>query len=296
MSGKTIECAILFVNIAGSEGLHKNLGDLHAQDNITQVLGWMTEVCRKHSGVVIKTAGEEMLCCFVSCDDAVAASCELHRVLIEQPTHAGLHLSAACGLHFGSALMDQEDLFGDSVNVAARLVELAQPQQTLCTHAVVERLHPDWARATRTYDRTTVRGKHTLFTLYEVLWNDPNAEGTTEPIVEEGALAARQLTLALYGVKYRIAPSQAMVLIGRGTQCDLVVEHELASRVHALVEYRRGKFILVDQSANGTYVDGADGRQLFLRRESIPLAGEGTISAGTPARNKAGHVISYACE
>lgn len=295
MTGNTIESAILYASIAGATDAPA-AGPVQELDAVSQALGWTSEICRKHSGVIIKITAEEILGCFVSCDDAVAASRELHHVLATQITCTGGKLKACAGLHFGSAQMENDDLFGDAINVAARLLELAKPGQTLATHAVIERLPPDAARTTRTWDQTTVRGKHTLYTLYEVLAEEAQNGTEHPPASEEAMISSRQLTLELYGVRYTYAPSQAMVLIGRGRQCDLVVEHEFASRVHALIEYRRGRFILIDQSANGTYVDGSDGRQTFLRREPVPLSGSGTISAGTPAHTKPAHVIRFRCE
>jgi len=68
--------------------------------------------------------------------------------------------------------------------------------------------------------------------------------------------------------------------IGRADDNDLVVKGNLISRIHAKVELRRGKFILVDQSTNGTFLQNLQGTEKFVRRDSTELGGEGTIGLG----------------
>ena len=64
-----------------------------------------------------------------------------------------------------------------------------------------------------------------------------------------------------------------------GKKADMVVNDTMASREHARIECRRGKFILTDMSTNGTYVLTAEGPS-YLRREDIVLVGEGKIALG----------------
>ena len=60
----------------------------------------------------------------------------------------------------------------------------------------------------------------------------------------------------------------------------LVVKGNLISRIHAKFEMRRGKFMLVDQSTNGTFLQNVQGQEKFVRRDSTELAEEGTIGLG----------------
>ena len=68
--------------------------------------------------------------------------------------------------------------------------------------------------------------------------------------------------------------------MGRADDNDLVVKGNLISRIHAKVEMRRGKFMLVDQSTNGTFVQNVQGEETFIRRDTTELRGEGTIGLG----------------
>jgi predicted component of type VI protein secretion system len=70
------------------------------------------------------------------------------------------------------------------------------------------------------------------------------------------------------------------VAIGRDAQNDVVVADRLASRTHARIERRRDKFVLVDQSSNGTFVTIEGEPEVQLRREELMLRGRGRISFG----------------
>ena len=54
----------------------------------------------------------------------------------------------------------------------------------------------------------------------------------------------------------------------------------LISRLHARIEINRNKFVLIDQSTNGTFVQTADGEESFVRRDSLQIKGKGMIGLG----------------
>ncbi|HMD30125.1 MAG TPA: FHA domain-containing protein, partial [Steroidobacteraceae bacterium] len=86
------------------------------------------------------------------------------------------------------------------------------------------------------------------------------------------------------------------ITIGRAEENDLVVKGNLISRLHARVEINRNKFILVDQSTNGTFVIGKDGEEAFVRRDSMQIRGEGLIGLGKAPDSNSSQVIRYTCE
>jgi predicted component of type VI protein secretion system len=65
--------------------------------------------------------------------------------------------------------------------------------------------------------------------------------------------------------------------MGRDASVEIVVRDRRASRNHARIERRGEKFVLTDQSTNGTYVTFAGEPELFLRREEVVLRGRGSI-------------------
>ena len=77
-----------------------------------------------------------------------------------------------------------------------------------------------------------------------------------------------------------VGKDRSFINIGRQRHNDLVVDDIRVSRTHARIEYRRGKFILIDQSTNGTYAQDQGGKNIHLRRDETPLSGSGVISLG----------------
>ena len=91
----------------------------------------------------------------------------------------------------------------------------------------------------------------------------------------------------------RLDETSGTVILGRGKKADMVVNDTMASREHARIECRRDKFVLTDQSTNGTYVVTADG-PAYLRREETTLTGEGKISFGRELA-EAEEVVNFTC-
>ena len=79
--------------------------------------------------------------------------------------------------------------------------------------------------------------------------------------------------------------------LGRGKKVDFIVDDAMASREHARIACRRDKFVLTDQSTNGTYVETEEG-VAYLRREEMTLTGKGKISFGRDLA-EAQEVVSF---
>lgn len=105
----------------------------------------------------------------------------------------------------------------------------------------------------------------------------------------------RKPALALHymGYEQEIEEPCDGFILGRGRNCDLVVNLSHISRKHARLEFRQGKFLLIDQSLNGTSVLMEDGEEVRLRREELPLAGSGTISLGKDIQDAGEHLIRF---
>jgi hypothetical protein len=85
-------------------------------------------------------------------------------------------------------------------------------------------------------------------------------------------------------------------ILGRAKDCDLAVNSDLASRHHAQLVYRKGKFVLVDQSTNGTFVKTQGGKEVYVQSEALPLSGSGFISLGKAVSVDNEHLIYYSCQ
>jgi predicted component of type VI protein secretion system len=74
------------------------------------------------------------------------------------------------------------------------------------------------------------------------------------------------------------------------------VKGHLTSRLHARIEIGRSKFVVIDQSTNGTFVQTGDGEELFIRRDILQLKGHGMIGLGCLPEQGSPHTILFTCE
>ncbi len=285
--------AVMFVDVEGSTRLYESLGDKAAQSLIERCLNTVSEVIRAREGIIIKTIGDEVMSRFADEDKAIEAACAIQEQLEGNRGPDSLP-SVRIGLHYGLAIEKDGDIFGDAVNVAARVTSIAKGKQIITTEETINNLSPEHVALTRKFDKTRVKGKEGEVTIYEVLWR-PDGATEMHTAITRNVEGASLLSLGYRGKDYAIKPNAPDFLIGRDPRCDLMVESNFSSRVHARIEYRRGKFVLIDQSTNGTYVSIDQQADIYIKREELPLVGVGAIGLGEKAGTENEYVIRYAC-
>jgi len=298
MAPKKTQLTILFADISGSTRLYEVLGDAPARAKVASCLQMLTEVTGRHGGTVIKTIGDEIMCTFPTAAVAVAAACDMHEMLeddITEQTAAGpISLTIRVGLHHGPAILDAGDVFGDAVNVAARMASMAKAGQIITTQSTIEALPPILKASSRFIDRAPVKGKKETMDIFEVLWQQEDITRMSTGVIPEPADRA-ELQLRYHDVKLTLDADRTQVVMGRSKSADIAIAEALASRQHVRVEHRRGKFFIIDQSTNGTYVL-SDGNEAFLRREEMPLSGSGKISLGRSFSENPQEVVHFRTE
>jgi adenylate cyclase len=296
MAGKPETCAVMFADLAGSTALYDKLGDASAKAAVQTAMDKMAVITQANGGRVIKTIGDEVLAVYPTADQAAAAALAMQ---MDTSLRLGGAVGLRIGFHLGEVIAENNDVFGDVVNVAARLTGSAKTGQILTSDQAVARLTGDMAERARAFDFVQVKGKTRPLHIFEILWE--KAGSFTQMVthlekagVQDDGGAATRLELAAGARTLKLDEDQMPFTLGREAGCNLIVQATKASRVHAKFEYRRGKFVITDQSTNGTYVGQEGGAEVFLRRESMPLVGHGTISLGSPSKLEPDSVIRYA--
>jgi class 3 adenylate cyclase len=270
---------VLFADVSGSTKLYEVLGNARAQAIIARILTVLSECAAQHMGIVVKTIGDEVMCTFSSAREAADAAVAM-QMAVRQATLSGdlgmRSLAVRVGFHSGPVISHAEDVFGDTVNVAARVVAHAKPGQILVAKQTVRRLPKEGN--VRFIGSTQVKGKNTPLELFEIVW-DPENLTMVKSIVETRAGTTR-LTASFGSSILEMGPELPVLHMGRGPENEFVVPDPLASRVHARIEYRRDRFFLVDQSLNGTYLQIHGMAEVTLRRDEMVLERSGLISLG----------------
>ena len=296
MTPKNQPLAIMFADIAGSSGLYQNYGDEQALEAIDGCLAALRAAGDVYGGRVVKTIGDELMAVFPSADAAFCAAFEMQWRVADLPACGADKLAVRIGFHYGQALQQDGDVFGDSVNIAARLVQLAKPGQILTsgrTMAEVDRVHAAHARKLNTFK---LRGMEHEETLYEGLWQDnDNITAFISGVLPQSAGSGR-LILRYGDVATGVGADCHDLTLGRDAGCDVVVTSRRASRMHARIERRRDKFILIDQSSNGTFITDQNGHETVLRLEEMALRGRGFVSFGEPVVAGSAELLEFVCE
>jgi len=299
MSRQNVDVAVMFADVTGSTRLYETLGDDNANRIIGKVIDVMAKITEMYQGFVIKTIGDEIMCRFNSANDCVRAAKECQEEISMGIQGESVEISIKVGLHFGPAiLMEDGDVFGDAVNVAARMAGIAKGAQIITTEETIALLDPDLQDISRRFDKTSVKGKEEEIVVYQVVWETSDDVTRIEITTADMEDEVKYLSMDYQGQQIRIASNDNRTfIIGRGVQSDLLCQTRLASRSHASIEFRRGKFHLSDQSSNGTFVKTDDGENIFLRRQELMLWGSGQIGLGEEVSNcDASDIIRFVCE
>ncbi|MFO1422555.1 MAG: adenylate/guanylate cyclase domain-containing protein [Candidatus Competibacteraceae bacterium] len=284
---------VLFAD-SGSTRLFEKYGAQRGRQIEIQILDVFTTRIGAQGGVVVKAAGDEIMSCFPDPEQAVQAACEIQRALKENSALVGLNIPVKIGLHHGPVLVEEDKIFGDAVNIAARMCALAKTDQIITTQETVGLLPTSLGQMTRNLGQSWVPGKQHEMEIIEIIWRDSTSQ--TQVVAYQEALMKllfARLFLEYRGRNIELVPDHRVFKIGRGIGNDLVVSREQVSRSHATIEFRQGKFILVDQSANGTHLLLENGARIFLRREEFTLHDRGTIFLAPIVSEQDPDIIRY---
>ena len=290
-----LEVAILFAEVVGSTQLYDKFGDTKASETVARCLDVMKEATHAFNGTVIKTIGDEVMSTFPTVDEAMGAAAQMQQLISSGDDE--IQVSIRVGCHFGPVVQEQNDIFGAAVHTANRMTSQAKSKQIIISGSTVERLGPEWQAQTRQIDVATVRGRLDEVALFEVLWQPDEATSMLPTIDWDSKKKnATKITLTFRDQVIVVDDKRKGINMGRADDNDLVVKGNLISRIHARVEMRRGRFILIDQSTNGTFLENAQGEETFIRRDSTELTGEGIIGLGRVAKPGTPLAVHFHCE
>ena len=296
---RDLEVAILFADVVGSTQLYDQFGDTKASETVAHCLEVMKDATHQFSGTVIKTIGDEVMSTFATVDDAMGAASQM-QVRISADADGGddnIPVTIRIGCHFGPVVEEANDIFGAAVHTANRMTSQAKANQIIISGTSVDQMSEEWKGQTRQIDVATVRGRLDEVALFELIWQ-PDEATSMVPTIEwkEKAKGPSKVTLTFRDNTVVVNDQKKNINMGRADDNDLVVKGNLISRIHARVEMRRGKFMLIDQSTNGTFLESATGEETFVRRDSTELNGEGIIGLGRVAKPGTPLAIHFICE
>jgi adenylate cyclase len=277
--------AVLFADISGSTRLYVDVGDERAREIVARTLELWSALITSGGGQVIQLRGDGMLCLFETVDSALAAAVAIRDLPYQQP------LSVHAGLHCGPVLRESEQLYGDVVNLAARLADIAKNFEIVVSEAAQASLSEPDRWPLRLIRKVVVKGKAEPVDIY-LLANDRHGVTDYRPPLQTKTVFAR-LRLHYARAEHVVDPQGGACLIGRDDDCRIKIQHSLVSRRHASIECISGRFFLQDHSTNGTYVQEGDAAPILVQRNLFQLKDRGVISLGIEPQQNPEHAIRY---
>lgn len=291
---KEIETAVLFADVSGSTRLYETAGDAVALAAIEACIAIFRQKTIAEEGRVIKTIGDEVMAQFPSANAAANAAIEMQLAIEKLPPVAGTQLGIRVGFQLGPVVERDGDIFGDTVNLAARLAGLAARGQIMTSMDTVQKMSFALKSACRPLHAIPVKGKAQDVELCELMWQQSD-DATTMAAPRTSAVQISALRLTYHALELVLNAENSSLSLGRDASSGLVLLDRMASRTHGKIERRSNKFVLVDHSANGTYVQVDGGNHTALRREELVLHGHGIITFGQP-RETTDEIVEYVVE
>ena len=290
------KATVLFADVSGSTKLYETAGDQAAHGAIARIIAAMAKAVEADGGRVVKTIGDEVMALFPSPDSAASAAAAMHTAVEAMPAVGETRLALRIGFHAGPVIQRDNDVFGDTVNLASRLVDQAVKGQIITSEETAGSLGPIYRNFIRKLYSIQVKGKAEEVSLCEIVWRQ-TADMTT--FAGGGKVPARPALSALK-LRYRDKDvtrrrDNDSIILGREDGCGLMVMDSKASRQHCTIERRGDKWVLKDHSTNGTYLTTEGDSEILLQREESILRKHGWIALGQPKANTE-EVVEYFCD
>lgn len=175
---------VLFVDIVGSTRFYDEHGDVAGLVMVQKALDVLIPIVEEHHGTVIKTIGDAILARYCDVVAAVRSAIEMQRSL--EKRNQGLEpadqIHVRVAINLGLALLKGNDVFGDVVNVTARIEGAADANEIAISPSVYEKIQhlPD-VSVRKKASGVELKGKSARLDLYSVVWQSGEAAGPAPP-------------------------------------------------------------------------------------------------------------------
>ncbi|HEX2332974.1 MAG TPA: adenylate/guanylate cyclase domain-containing protein [Burkholderiales bacterium] len=290
------DTAVIFAELIGAAELYAHAKDAAAaHEAIAACAEKLAQAAVVTRARVVKRIGGRLLLLADSADSAARTAVALQVAAGEFPAAVnGTKLGLGVGFHFGPVIQNEIDVFGDTVNLAARLVEQAARGQILLDADTAEGVDSLYRRSIRRLYSVQLKGVPEEISLCEIVWR-ADEPATFYPFDAASEPSRAKLKLMYRGNKLVLRRIVEAVTIGRDPGCKVVIEDEHASRHHCTIQRRYNHFVLADKSTNGTFVQVEGEEEIMLQRDEMTLRKKGWISFGQP-RSSGGESLEFVCD
>ncbi|MBN1797371.1 MAG: hypothetical protein JW822_02260 [Spirochaetales bacterium] len=134
--------ALMFTDIVGSTEYFEKKGDIAGRQMIQTHNDILFPIIKDHGGKVIKTIGDSIMASFDNPLQGVTSAVKMQKALalFNKGKPADEKIKVRMGLHFGQAVVDEKDLFGDVVNTSARVEAKANADEIVISSSLKKQI------------------------------------------------------------------------------------------------------------------------------------------------------------
>jgi class 3 adenylate cyclase/CHAT domain-containing protein len=213
---------VLFTDIKGSTAYFETYGDVEGRAMVQRHNAMLFPPIEQHHGKIIKTIGDAIMATFDSPAEGVKAAIDMQKVLADfnvRSDQKHRRINVRMGLNFGPAVVEEKDVFGDAVNVAARVEAKADAEEILISADLYKEIRSDDEIQVRFFGDVECKGKSEPVKVYRVIWSENQlvAEGefkkaTTRRTVDKRGRVVRgrvvELTASREGSSVKISVNE----------------------------------------------------------------------------------------
>lgn len=301
------EACILVAEVTGDAPLLGKLGAMETQRAVERCRNRAERSIGAYEGFTLQAQGRTLIAHFPRSESAALAAFDLRERVRQLPPVSGVMLSVHAALHYGrldSALQPVETALASAHELLAATPagQIIVSQEAAAALPKNIRTHLEAAEIEGIPDAFVFRGN-----VLPQLNNQASEleETGIQPLLSESSDVA-QMSVTAPAAPIRnsmmlrhnksmltVSDSRPIVLAGREEGNDLVIADRRASRHHARIEWRQGRYVLIDTSTNGTFMVDEGGSEIALRRAEADMPARGRISFGHSPTELGAEVVFF---
>lgn len=169
---------VLFTDVAGSTIYFKTFGNEAGRRMLREHESIVSECIGSNNGHVIKKIGDSVMASFANPLEVIQASAEIQRSFRSRNLGRSKlqEIHVRIGVHYGEVILEEDDIYGDVVNVSSKLTNLAGADEIYISHDVFMRIKNENQWRFESVDFSRQQDIVHAMAIYKLLWDDSSPE------------------------------------------------------------------------------------------------------------------------